>query len=299
MKIRTIKHIFKEGITNVYRNKLMSLASISIVVASLTIFGIFYMIILNFNHNVGKLKDQPEMQVFCLTELDDVGVKIVEDALMQNEKIKQVAIVTKEQAFEKVKDMLGDNASVLEGIDNSFLPVSFIIKLNNPEDSAMLMDELEKINGVDKVTYPQKTVEFISKFTHGIQIVNSILTTVLLVVSVFIISNTIKLTVFARRREISIMKYIGATDWFIRWPFIVEGVIIGFIGSIVALLISGYGYNAVEMRFTKELLMTGTSIISILKLNDVSARVALLYIVLGCIVGASGSVTTIRKYLKV
>jgi cell division transport system permease protein len=299
MKIRTIRYIIKDGIANITKNKLMSLAAISIVVASLTIFGIFYMLIMNFKYNVMNLKEQPEIQVFCQVDLDDVGIKIIENALTNNERIKQITIVSKEQAFRKVKSLLGDDVNLLEGMDNSFLPISFIIKLHNPEDSEELIGELAQISGVDKVSYPQKTVEFISKFTGWIQLVSSFLIAVLLIVSIFIIANTIRLTVFARRREINIMKYIGATDWFIRWPFVVEGVIIGILGAIFAFLISGYGYNALEVRFTKELARTGTSIVQLMELKSISAKIILFYLVLGCVVGAIGSIASIRKYLKV
>jgi cell division transport system permease protein len=299
MKIRTIKYIIRDGITSISKNKLMSLAAISIVVASLTVFGILYIIILNFRYNIMILKKQPEMQVFCQVELDDIGVKIVENTLKNNIKISQVDIVTKEKAFEKLKSMLGDDSYVLEGMDNSFLPVSFVIKLHNPEDGEELIQELKKVRGVDKVSYPQKTVDFISKFTGWVQLVSSFLITVLLMVSVFIISNTIRLTVFARRKEINIMKYIGATDGFIRWPFIVEGVIIGIIGAGIAFLMSGYGYSAIEDRFTSELARTGTSIVSLVKLEDIMMEVFLLYSVLGCVVGAIGSAVSVRKYLKV
>jgi len=299
MKIRTIRYIIKDGMENISKNKLMSLAAISIVVASLTVFGIFYMMIINIEHNVMHLKEQPEMQVFCQADLDDIGIKIIENALTNNEGIKQVTIITKEQAFEKVKSWLGDDINILEGMDNSFLPISFIIKLYSPEDSEELIQELKQISGVDKVSYPQKTVEFISKFTGWIQLVSSFLIIVLLIVAVFIIANTIRLTVFSRRREISIMKYIGATDWFIRWPFIVEGVIIGILGAMLAFLISGYGYNALEVRFTRELAMTGTSIITLMELRSIGTRIISFYLALGCVVGAVGSVTSIRKYLKV
>jgi len=299
MKIRTLKYIFNEGVKNVYKNRLMSLASISTIIASLIIFGIFYLIIVNINYNVLKLKEQPEMQVFCNPELDDIGVRVVQNTLLQNSNIAEVTMVTKEQAFEKVKEMLEDDADLLEGLDNSFLPVSFIIKLKDIANSDEVIKELKKINGVDKVTYPQKTMEFITKFTSWIHIISIALTAILLIVSVFIISNTIKLTVFARRKEISIMKYIGATDWFIRWPFIVEGVIIGIIGAIIAFLISGYGYSALESRFTSELTRTGTNIISLVELKDISTRVILFYLALGCVVGAVGSAASIRKYLKV
>mgnify|MGYP000005550149 CR=1 FL=1 len=299
MKIRTIRYIVKDGIANISKNKLMSLAAISIVVASLTIFGIFYILILNFEYNVMNLREQPEIQVFCDVNLDEVGVKLVENALTRNSKIKQITVVTKEQAFEKVKEMLGDDASVLEGIENDFLPVSFIVKLYDPEDSEQVMQEVEQITGVASVKYPQRTVEFISKFSNWVQFVSSILIFVLLVVSVFIISNTIRLTVFARRREISIMKYIGATDWFIRLPFIVEGVVLGIIGAIIAFLISGYGYSAIEGKLTNDLAKIGVNIISLIKIHEIGTKIIAFYVILGCIVGAVGSALSIRKYLKV
>jgi len=299
MKIRTLKYIFNEGVKNVYKNRLMSLASISTIIASLIIFGIFYLIIVNINYNVLKLKEQPEMQVFCNPELDDIGVRVVQNTLLQNSNIAEVTMVTKEQAFEKVKEMLEDDADLLEGLDNSFLPVSFIIKLKDIANSDEVIKELKKINGVDKVTYPQKTMEFITKFTSWIHIISIALTAILLIVSVFIISNTIKLTVFARRKEISIMKYIGATNWFIRWPFVIEGILIGLIGAAISFIISGYFYNKIEIRFSNELMQVGTDIISLLKFNDINLPMLVIYIVLGCTVGAFGSIISIRRYLKV
>jgi len=195
--------------------------------------------------------------------------------------------------------MLGDDSYVLEGMENDFLPVSFIIKLYNPEEGEDIIKELQEVRGVEKVTYPQKTVNFISKFTGLVRIVSSFLIIVLLIISVFIISNTTKLTVFARQKEINIMKYIGATDGFIRWPFIVEGVIIGLLGAAIAFLISAYGYNAFELKFVSELGKTGVNIISLVNLKDLSKDILLLYIAIGCIVGAGGSAISVRKYLKV
>ncbi|HHV96968.1 MAG TPA: ABC transporter permease [Clostridiaceae bacterium] len=299
MKVRTIKYIFNEGVKNVYKNRLMSLASISTITASLIIFGIFYLIIANINHNIMKLKEQPEMQVFCNPELDDMGVKLVQNALIRNSNIAEVTMVTKEEAFEKIKEMLDEDADLLEGLDSSFLPVSFIIKLKDIANSGEVVKELKKINGVDKVTYPQKTMEIISKFTNWIHVISIVLTAILLIISVFIISNTIKLTVFARRKEISIMKYIGATNWFIRWPFIVEGILIGFIGAAVSFVISGFFYNRIENRFTQELIQAGTDIITLLKFNEINLPMLVMFMFLGCTVGAFGSIISIRRYLKV
>ena len=141
-------------------------------------------------------------------------------------------MTTKKQALEEMKIRLAEDSSILNGISEDILPVSFSIKLKNPADSTSVVNYLKKINGIQKVSYSQKVIDVISKVTYWIKFISGGMIIVLLVVSVFIISNTIKLTVFARRKEINIMKYIGATDWFIRWPFIVEGVIIGITGAL-------------------------------------------------------------------
>ena len=122
---------------------------------------------------------------------------------------------------------------------------------------------------------------------------------ILVIISVFIISNTIKLTVFARRKEINIMKFIGATDWFIRWPFVVEGVIIGIAGAVIAFVVSAYGYNALEGKFNKDILSIGTEFLKLIKIGEVWSQVIVSYAAIGIIVGALGSFLSIRRYLRV
>lgn len=299
MKIRTIKYMIKEGAKNLRKNRLMTLASVSTVMASLAIFGIFYLMIINFSYNIEGLKDQPEIQVFLYPYLDDEYVAQVDTLLRNHEKIDKITLVSKEDAFKKVQEMLGSNSDVLEGMGNSFLPLSYIIKLNDPEESDSLVEEIRHIQGVDTVAYPKKTVEFISALSRGIKIMSSFLTVILLVVSIFIISNTTKLTVYARRREIGIMKYVGATNWFIRWPFIVEGMLIGIIGSLLSFALCAYGYELVENKVTTELVFSGMEIISLLKLTDFLVPFFLIFAFLGCTVGAFGSIISIRKHLKV
>lgn len=299
MKIRTTKYIVKEGFQNTYRNKLMSLASIGIITASLIIFGIFLLITVNLKHNTAAIKDQLEMEIFCKPELEDAQVKQIEDTIMQDVRVREYKTVTKKDAYEKAKNMLGDNKDVLEGIDESFLPVSFKIKLKNPEESARVVEEFGKLNGVEEVKYSQKTVDFISRITYWVRFISGFLITVLLVISMFIISNTIKLTVFARRKEINIMKYIGATDWFIRWPFVIEGVIIGFIGALVAFVLTSYGYSALEGKFNNDLLNISRELVRFVKVSDVAVQLMGFYLLIGLTVGSLGSFISLRKYLRV
>lgn len=299
MKIRTIKHIIKEGLVNAYRNKLMSLASIGIVAASMVIFGVFLLLSLNLSHNTNALKDQPEMEVFCNPDLDDTQVKQVEEAIKNNNKILQYNIVTKQEAMEKVKKILGNKENLLEGENESFLPVSFIIKLKDPQQSSEIVEEFKKVNGVENVRYSQSTIEFLAGAVYWIRLISGLLILILLAISMFIISNTIRLTVFARRKEINIMKYIGATDWFIRWPFVIEGVIIGLIGSVAAFIIIGYGYSAVESKVNAELVRLSINFIKFIKVSDIGLQAIGIYSLIGVAVGALGSFMSIRKYLRV
>jgi len=294
MKIRTVRYIIKEGFINSYRNKLMSLASISVVIASLIVFGMFFLITANLNYNMSIFKDKPEIKVFCDYKLDDAQVKNVEDAIKKNEKIQDYNTVSKKEAFEEAKTMLGNDNSALEGLDESFLPISFIVKLKNPADGTFVMEQLKSIKGIDKVSYPQKRIETFSRISYWGQLVSGILVVILLIISMFIIANTIKLTVFARRKEINIMKYIGATDWFIRWPFVVEGAVIGFIGAIISFVLIGYIYNFAGNKLGE--VFQG---IMFIKLNQIGLSIVGIFSLIGIGIGSVGSVMSIRKYLQV
>jgi cell division transport system permease protein len=299
MKIRTTKFIIKEGISNTYRNKLMTLASLSIITATLIVLGIFYILSVNVTANLKGLQNQPEIQVYCFPQLDDSQVKQVETAIKSDKRVKSYQMVTKKEALDKASKMLlGDNKDLLEGIDESFMSVSFIVKLNNSNTNKEVSNTYKAMtNLVQKVVSPQEAIDFISMVTNFIPIISAFLLIILLAVSIFIISNTIKLTVFARRKEINIMKFIGATDWFIRWPFIVEGVIIGFIGAIAAFILVGISYNVVISKYNGDLIKTG--ILKLVSLSSIQPYAVLSYIMIGVMVGAIGSIISIRKHLHV
>jgi len=299
MRIRTVRYILKEGTINAYRNKLMSLASTFIVVATLIIFGFFLLTAFSMELTIQSIMEQPQIEVFCYTVLDDTQVKMVEDSIKSNEMIDSYEVVTKEQALNKMKERLGKDAAVLEGYDKSIFPVSFIVKLKDTSQSREAVEYLENISGVEKVSYSQGAIDFITKVSKWANIALGVIIAALLVVSVFIIANTIKLTVFARRKEISIMKYIGATDWFIRWPFVVEGVIIGMVGALIAFAVSAYGYNVFESRFSHELTALGTDLLKLVSIKDAWTPLIVSFLTVGTGVGALGSFLSIRRYLRV
>ena len=299
MKIRTLRYFIKEGFVNSYRNKLMSLASVLIVVASLIVFGVFVLISLNAQHNIRIWKEQPQLQAFCYQELDDIQVRRVEEIIKADERVLSYEKVTREQALEKMRERLGKDAAILEGYGADIFPVSFIIRLKDVSYSGEVVKDLEKVTGIEKVTYSQDTVELITRMSQWFSLGCSVMIVIFLVASVFIIANTIKLTVFARRKEISIMKYIGATDWFIRWPFVVEGVIISITGAILAFIISAYGYKAVVDKFSQDAFFAQTSLLSMLSIESIWSKLAVYYAAIAVVVGAAGSFVSMRRYLKV
>lgn len=299
MKIRTLRYILKEGAINSYRNKLMSLASIMIVVATLVIFGFILLSAFNLELIINTVKEQPQLEAFCYTVLDDTQVQAVENSIKNNDKILSYEKVTKEQALKKMEERLGKDAAVLEGYDESIFPVSFIIKLKDTSYSKEVVDTLEATSGIEKVSYSQDTIDFISKVSYWVKFICSFMVIILVVVAVFIISNTIKLTVFARRKEINIMKYIGATDWFIRWPFVVEGVIIGITGAVIAFIISAYGYNAIESKFTEDIVKMDMDMLKLINIRDIWIQLILYFLAIGSVVGALGSFLSLRRYLRV
>ena len=304
MRIRSIKYILKEGFSNAYRNKLMSLASISIITAALILFGIFYLILVNLNHNLDILAKQPQMEAFCLPELTDEQVDAVEYEIKNNAEIETYKKVTKKEAFEKLKKYLNEgnvediNGDILEGYDESFMNVSFIIQIKDPVNSHKIAENLKNMSGVQNVTYSQQTIDFIESAGNWVKIISTVLIGVLLIVSLFIISNTIRLTVFARRKEINIMKYIGATDWFIRWPFVFEGIIIGCIGALFAFFLVAYIYSLVEPKFASNILELGNEF-SMISFENIWGKMLGFYLLISVLIGSAGSIMSIRKHLKV
>ncbi|KNY27348.1 permease-like cell division protein FtsX [Pseudobacteroides cellulosolvens] len=297
MKIRTTKYIIKDGIINAYRNKLMSLASIIIVTASLLVFGIFLILSMNLQYKINDMMvRQLQIEAYCDANLDETQVRDIEAQLKMNSFVSDIRRVTKEEALQRCKELLEEDGRILEGYDGSFLPESFIIKIKDSEHIKSVVETFRNIKGVESVAFLEENVEDLSSISYWARIISILLLVILLSVSVFIISNTIKLTVFARRREINIMKYIGATDWFIRLPFIVEGIIIGFVGAIISFIVTYYCYSTIEGQLSKGILGESIDFVSI---NSIVLYVLGSYSIIGTVVGGVGSGISIRKYLHV
>ncbi len=305
MRYNILTYHIGEGIRNLFKNKKSTIASLCIMMATMLMFGIFFIIGENVNHIMKSIEEDQGIQVFIIDDADSKEVQEVRDMISTIDGVASATIHTKQEALDQMKVKLKDHQDLLEqyeGDDNIF-PDSVIVKLTNLEKSASVQEQINeiRINGekyVDSIQSSDKTINALINIANGIKIVTGVLLILLIAISVFIISNTIKLTVHARRKEISIMKYVGATNSFIRWPFIVEGIIIGVISALITILIIYGGYTLIISNIIVAFSKIQVSI-SLLTFKDLYQLILIVYMALGIGIGVLGSSISMRKYLEV
>ena len=305
MRYNILTYHIGEGIRNLFKNKKSTVASLCIMMATMLMFGIFFIIGENINHIMKTIEEEQGMQVFIIEEADSKEVQEVRDMISSIDGVASATIYTKQDALDEMKVKLKDKQEVLAGYDgdNNIFPDSVIVKLTDLEKSAEVQEKIYQIqingkNYIDEIRSSDKTINALINIANGIKIVTGVLLVLLIAISVFIISNTIKLTVHARRKEISIMKYVGATNSFIRWPFIVEGIIIGIISALLTILIIYVGYTFIISK----ILGVFNSIqvnVSLLTFKEMYQMILIVYMALGIGIGVLGSSISMRKYLEV
>ncbi|MFT9497287.1 permease-like cell division protein FtsX [Anaerosolibacter sp.] len=298
MRIRTASYMIKQGLTSIWRNRMMSIASIGSVASALVILGIVFMLVLNINSLAESAKEQfDSVQVYIKDEVDAVGIEKIGEAIIAVEGIDEIDFLSKDEALENMKSQWGDQGYLLEGLETNPLPNSYVIKMKDVSYADGVVNALKNQDGIEEVKYYKDIVDNLLKITHFIRMVGIGLIVILIGISMFIIANTIKLAVASRYREINIMKYVGATNWFIRWPFLIEGLVLGCIGALIALSVVGYGYKiAVDVVTQKLYVMLSAHMIpSTIAIQNL----AVIFIVLGAGIGALGSIFSMRKFLRV
>ncbi|OJV65984.1 MAG: cell-division protein [Clostridiales bacterium 38-18] len=295
-----IKPVFtlKEAFKNLWRNRLMSIASISSVSATLLILGIIFALILNINAMAQSAKDQfDSIQVYLRDDLSSEEVIALQDKIKGVEGVSDVVYESKSDALKRMKESWQDNAYLLEGLESNPLPSSLIVYLSDIYYSSSVLNEVQKLDGIEEIKSYQDIVEQLLSITEGIRKTGIIVIFVLIAISTFIIHNTIKLTVNSRRREINIMKYVGATNWFIRWPFLAEGTMLGLIGAGISALAMKFAYDYVfELMHSDFYVLVSAYVIPP---TDLMKDVLFLFLVIGAGIGALGSIWSMRKYLNV
>ena len=296
MKISTLKYFMKDAFNSLKRNITVSSASIATVAATLFILGIFMLTLLNVNQGIVSVESQVEVKIFLKDDITTAQKKELETKVKAVAGVTAVTYESKEQALANFKEQLGDqNQSLVEGLEkDNPMPSSYIVKVNEPNTITAVVQAVKDKAYILSIKDGREIVNKIISITNTIKWVGSAIFLILIGVSLFLIGNTIKIIVYSRRREIGIMKYIGATDWFIRWPFIIEGVVLGVVGALIADGILFYAYQVVFAKVTTGLLM-----MQLVPVSYVYTYILGLFVLAGALIGAIGSAISIRKFLAV
>ena len=298
MKYNRFGYLIGEGFSNVFKNKKSTGASLMIMCATMIIFGIFLMLSENINHFVDDIKSEQGFQVFLTSDATDEEIKEVGEKIRALDGVSTVDYKDKEYAMNFMKEKFGDKAYLVEAYGPDVYSTSYVVTLTDLKLSKNVQNEILQFENIKKITSSDETVTTLLNVANGIKIVTAVILILLVIISIFIISNTIKLTVHARRKEISIMKYVGATNSFIRWPFMVEGIVIGLISAVITLLIVGIAYDFVIQQIEASKILQ-TMGITLLSFFDIGKIVAIVYAVLGIGIGITGSAMSMKKYLEV
>ncbi len=301
MKLSGVKYLTKQGIDNIWKNRMMAFASFCVLLVSLLLVGISILFYVNLNSIIGGIENKNEVIVFLDQNITQEETEDVQAKLEQIDNISDISFYSKDEAFDSMKDSMAEYADVFDSLGNDNpLPDSFRIKI---KDINLTSETVTLINELDHVSSIRAPYDFVNILTEMRKIISWVAMAIiiaLVIVSMVIISNTTKASVFARRNEISIMKYVGATDAFIRVPFFVEGMITGIVAGIGATVITWLGYDAVVDLLTKEVnVLNIIGMGSIIPFNNIIFKVAGAYIVAGAFIGALGSALSTRKYLNV
>lgn len=288
-------YFLRETVTSLVRNRFMAVASILTVTLSMFILGVFLSAVLNINHMATYLESQVEMTVYLKDGIKTDDVMAVGKQLKQLNGLKGISFTNKDQALANFRESMGDQAALLDSMNGNPLPASYKISFQSPDQLQDAVNLVKKYPQVDDVQYGQEIVEQLYRVAQFIRISGIILILFLAAAELFIISNTIRLTVFARRREIQIMKYVGATNGFVRWPFLFEGMLIGFIGSGISSILLWLCYRMIQ----EEIHNAGLVFIPLLAMYPFIVHVAIFLLAAGIIIGALGSAISLRKYMKV
>ena len=300
MGSNSFTYIIKEGVRNVFKNKKATMISLITMICAMFLFGTFFAIGENVNAVLNQVQKNQGMEVFIQNEATDEQISTLEEQIKELDGINTVTFKSKQEALDSMKENLKDNQDLLEGYEgeNNIFPASFVITLTDLSLATDIEAKIGAMENVKKITSNNDTITTLMKIANGIRIAIGAISVILLVISITIIANTIRLTVHSRRKEISIMKYVGATNRFIRWPFMVEGIIIGIVAAGITILIVSTIYDFVIQSIEASNILQ-TMGVTLLQFSDIVELIAIVYAILGIGVGVIGSSISMKKYLEV
>lgn len=297
MRFNVISYLIGEGFRNTFKNKKSTISSLTIMCATMLIFGLFFIIGENINAFVENVAEAQEIKVVVENDATDQQIEEVGKEILDIDGVKNAEYISKDEALDSMKEWLGND--MVEGYEErNIFSASYNVTLTDLELNDEVQKSILEIPNVKKIESSNKVIEQVIRLAKGVKIVTGVILVLLIVISTSIIANTIKLTVHARRKEISIMKYVGATNSFIRWPFLVEGIIIGIMAGLISVGLIGVTYTYIANQ------MSGTAFMQmiqwqLLKFSDMFKLILMVYLGLGIGIGAVGSGISMRKYLDV
>ena len=298
MKISSFFYTLHQGIRNIFRNKLFTLASLATIGACLFLFGLLYSVLANFEHIIKTAESGVSVTVFFDEGLDEETVKSIGDLIEQSSEVDHIVYVSAEEAWESFKeDYLGEYA---DGFTENPLADSqhYEIYLKDVSQQQQLVDMLTSLNGVRRVNQSEMTATTLTGINKLVAYISVGLIGILLAVSIFLISNTITIGISVRKEEIEIMKYIGATDFFVRAPFVVEGMLIGLVGSAIPMVLIYILYDKVIV-YIRERFSVLSQLLSFLSIQEIFNVLLPISLGIGLGIGFLGSIVTVRKHLRV
>ena len=296
MKINTIAHFIKDAFTSLKRNKTISIASVITVLITFFVLGIFVLVANNINKGINTVQNKVELKIFLKDDIKLIDQREIEIKLREIEGVKDVIYQSKEEEYKNFQSTTNENEGLLKGytLQNNPFSASFTVKLESPEYASAVSEGIKDFEGVETIGDQQELVDKIVGIVNGVKVVGFGLFIILVGVSIFLIMNTTKLTVYSRKREVGIMKFVGATDWFIRWPFVIEGMVIGFIGATLACGALFAAYNGLVRWIASQLVF-----VSLVPATFIFSTLLWQFMLGGIIVGGIASIISLRKFLVV
>ncbi len=291
-----IGYNIRQALQQIWRNKGMSTASVFAITAMLLILGLFFVITVNINLFTEMLKNNyNEVEVFLNDDVKKSDAEAIMKKIDAEPGVKSSAYRSKTEAMKIMKARWGENSYLLDSLGDNPLPSSIVVTVDSMSTADNVIKMVKGTDGVEDVKYYQETVKKLTKITNFLKLAAMIIMVFLIIVSIVVVSNTIKLTVFARAKEIEIMKYIGATNWFIRGPFLIEGILIGVISSAVSAVATFFIYREIISLVGKQFMTIMSS--PLVPAGYLSVNLILIFLAIGVSIGACGSIVSMRKFL--
>lgn len=297
MKFRTIKRHLREGIKNIFRNGWMTVASIGAVTTTLILVAAFLALMLNLSNMADAIEEDVEIEVLISATANEDQIMELGDEIKQMNEVASVNFSSKQQQLQNLIENMGDQGDAWKMFkqDNP-LKHAYYVKAENPADTIDVAKQIKRFDGISKVNYGKDVVQRLFQFNDYARTIGLVLIVGLVLTAIFLISNTIKLTIMARSKEIGIMKLVGATNSFIRWPFFIEGMLLGAMGSIIPITVVLTGYYYLENNVREQITY---SFVELLPFNPFAWQLSLIVLAIGVFIGMWGSVMSVRKFLKV